>query len=151
MRQAFLFLFTAGMLIAADGPKQDKEKAVKELQGTWDGVRADQGGNKGQLGVVWEVKADKIIETRTATGEEIGEWKYRIDPTKTPKEIDLTPSVGPAAGKTLKGIYKIEKDTLTICCVAGKVKDPETKERPTEFDTKKRDGVLILSFQRRTP
>lgn len=147
MRHALLF-FAAGMLIAADGPKQDKEKIAKEVQGTWEGVTAEQVGKKGKLGAAWEVKEEKIIETN-AKGT--GEWKYRVDPAKTPKEIDLTPNVGPAAGKTLKGIYKIEKDTLTICYVGGKVEDPEKKERPTEFDTKKRDDVVILTFQRKAP
>lgn len=147
MRHVLLF-FAAGMLIAADGPKQDKGKAAREVQGTWEGVTAEQAGKKGRLGAVWEVKEEKIIETN-AKG--MGEWKYRISPAKTPKEIDLTPNVGPAAGKTLKGIYKIEKDTLTICYVSGTVEYPEKKERPREFDTKKTDDVVILTFQRKAP
>src|SRR5581483_9743515 len=35
----------------------------------------------------------------------------KVDPTKTPKEIDATDS----EGKTIRGIYKFEKGQFTVC------------------------------------
>ena len=39
----------------------------------------------------------------------------KVDSSKTPKEIDLTFTAGEHKGKTVKGIYKIAGDDLTIC------------------------------------
>jgi uncharacterized protein (TIGR03067 family) len=50
--------------------------------------------------------------------------------------VDFTPEDGPAKGKTLLGIYKVEKDTLTICFGSA------GKERPKEFKSNDRNTVL---------
>ena len=51
----------------------------------------------------------------------------KIDPTKSPKTIDMTMTEGPSKGKVMLGIYEIEGDTMKACF------DPEGKKRPTEF------------------
>jgi uncharacterized protein (TIGR03067 family) len=65
---------------------------------------------------------------------------YTLDPTKTPKEIDVRPSSGPNQGRTLKGIYQIEGDTLKVC-LAG----PD-EGRATEFESKEggRHSLYIM-------
>ena len=78
MRDALLS-FVVGLLITADGLGQGKEKAAKELQGSWVGLTAELSGKKGRLGADWEIKEDKIIETNA---KRPGEWKYHLDPTK---------------------------------------------------------------------
>jgi uncharacterized protein (TIGR03067 family) len=88
------------------------------------------------------------LETFLDDKNEKCQWRYRTDPTKSPQEIDLTQVDGPFVGKTLKGIYKIDKDVLSICYVRPSVEGAETKARPTEFDTKKRDDVVLLTFER---
>jgi RNA polymerase sigma-70 factor (ECF subfamily) len=69
----------------------------------------------------------------------------RIDPSKTPKEIDVLDSKGQ---KTITvGIYKIEGGTLTLCQNIG------SKRRPTEF-TSKPDGpreTVVLDVYKRKP
>ena len=39
----------------------------------------------------------------------------KVDPSKSPKEIDLTYTDGTQKGKTVKGIFKMNGDDLTIC------------------------------------
>jgi uncharacterized protein (TIGR03067 family) len=150
MRSMLLFL-AVGLLVAADHPKKDKETA-DELRGIWVGIGAVTSGKAARLESIWDFKEDKIVLTLTVTTLKgrTSEWKYRADPKMNPKEIDLTPGVGPSAGKTLKGIYKIEKNILTICYVRVGV-DAEKKDRPSEFDAKKRDDVVILTFERKKP
>jgi uncharacterized protein (TIGR03067 family) len=62
-------------------------------------------------------------------------YKYTIDPSKSPAEIDIT---FPAKGKKPEisyGIYKLEGDTLTLFFMGSY----EAKNRPKEFKTLKMD------------
>ncbi len=63
------------------------------------------------------------------------EWKailLKIDPTTNPKAVDFVDldQEGKPRDRSSAGIYKLDKDELTICVVLG----PETK-RPKEFKT----------------
>ena len=51
----------------------------------------------------------------------------KIDPSKTPKTIDVTFAEGPHKGMVMLGIYEIDDDKLKVCF------DFEGKNRPTEF------------------
>jgi len=58
---------------------------------------------------------------------EATEADYKLDPAKKPKQIDLLFG----EGRTTKGVYHLEGDTLKLCA------EKETDgERPTEFSTK---------------
>ena len=74
--------------------------------------------------------------------KERGTGSMKIDPSKSPAHIDFTYEDGPAKGTTLKGIYKIEGDTLTIC-YGGLGKD-----RPTEFASKAGSGTILVVQKR---
>src|SRR5437773_2528929 len=63
-------------------------------------------------------------------------------PDKSPKEIDSLYTSGPASGKTVKGIYKIEGDTITYCWA-----EPD-KDRPKEFESKSGAGVTLMVLKR---
>jgi uncharacterized protein (TIGR03067 family) len=54
---------------------------------------------------------------------------FKLDATKTPKEIDLIPE-GKGKEAVVKGIYKLEKGTLTVCAGAP------GKDRPAAFESK---------------
>jgi uncharacterized protein (TIGR03067 family) len=77
-----------------------------------------------------------------ARGEE---GVYHLDPTKTPKAIDVT-VLGPIR-KTMLGIYALNGDTLKICMAM----DPDrVDQRPADFAT--RPGVTTVTVTlRRLP
>lgn len=61
----------------------------------------------------------------------------------TPAPIDFTIEKGEAKGEAWKGIFKIEKATLTICDNA-----PDTKaRRPGDFAAPKGSGYVCLKFR----
>jgi uncharacterized protein (TIGR03067 family) len=66
----------------------------------------------------------------------------RIDPSKSPKEIDYEFKEGGSKGKTQKALYKLEGDTYSDCCT-----EPG-EDRPTEFKSTKENGYEIMVFQR---
>ena len=57
-----------------------------------------------------------------------------------PKEIDISPSGGPAAGKVAPGIYRLNGDTYESCFVLP------GKKRPTEFSSKPGSGNFHVIF-----
>ena len=68
----------------------------------------------------------------------------KLDPTKDPKQIDMTFLDGPNKDKTGKGIYVLEKDTFKIC----RALDPG-KDRPQNLGTWPDTGVFMVTWKRK--
>lgn len=134
-RLAAAVLF-AGLVGAAAA--QDAEKELKKLEGSYqvkglkkDGTDAPKEVMDSVKGVV--IKGGKLIikvmgEDKTAT--------IKVDPTKKPAHIDITPEDGPEKDMTFPGIYSLEKGELTIVFVEG-------GDRPKDF---KADGEKTLKM-----
>ena len=82
-------------------------------------------------------------EYRAKLGADSLTATFKVDSSKSPKEIDLTPTTGENKGKTVKGIYKIAGDYLTIC--RGLT---EKEARPTEFAAPVNSGLLLVTWKR---
>jgi uncharacterized protein (TIGR03067 family) len=90
-------------------------------------------------------------------GDMFEDFEYTLDPTKTPKHIDLTQTNSEGKRLTVRGIYELTHDEmgdrLRVCFgsppVVPKNGKPEYVEsiRPTAFEAK--DGPLI-SYRRKT-
>jgi uncharacterized protein (TIGR03067 family) len=66
---------------------------------------------------------------------------HKLDPTKSPKQIDTTDTEWPVKGKKL-GIYKLEQNQFTVCFA------PPDKDRPKEFTTKSGTGTILHVWKR---
>jgi RNA polymerase sigma-70 factor (ECF subfamily) len=120
--------------------KTEQKKPDRELlQGTWipiasevDGVKKDKDDPKlSQWKLIFD--GDKVtLPDRVNVG-------YTLDPRKQPKEIDIM------AGKkasAMKAIYELRDNIMMLSFKKG------SDERPSDFDTKKNESVLIV-FERR--
>ena len=67
---------------------------------------------------------------------------FKLDASKKPKQIDITPTDGDEKDKVIHGIYSLEKDELKICIARG------DKERPTEFESKEGSGHMLVTLKR---
>ena len=127
-------LLVVGLLVPADRAKTDQakdtDKGVKALQGKWTVVAGEEGGKKqtdAQLKDSWvEFSGTRV---RVHSPREELSMTYTARPDHKPAHIDFTVTAGPDKGKTSKGIYRLEGDTLKIAYAA-----PE-KERPKHFAT----------------
>jgi uncharacterized protein (TIGR03067 family) len=134
-----------GLVPAADPPKPDAAKLERQkLQGTWTIVSHDSNGKKVEAKVIsgWNltVAGDRMT---TRDGLDIlDESTFRLDPGARPKAIDLAFTAGPDKDKSVKGIYKLEGNELTIC-----VAEPG-KDRPTALVSKEGSGHLLFVFKR---
>jgi uncharacterized protein (TIGR03067 family) len=137
-------LFLLAVLATAEEKKEDAKKDLEKFQGKWATVsRVSDGVADGKdvlknLSLV--VKDDKM--TSTLMGEPSWSGTFKIDPSKSPAEIDVTLEDGAAKRLTVKGIYKFGDKTLTLCLgVPG-------KERPTGFASKKDSGNSLEELKR---
>ena len=129
-----------------DAPK-DKgdavEKEMAKLAGTWQLVSAETDGEKvpderaKQIRVVIAKGKHTVYFKDKAIAEGVA---FRIDPTKTPKEVEDTLK----DGQKILGIYELDGDTLRSCVAAV------GKERPTRFSGATGSGCTLRVFKRVT-
>jgi uncharacterized protein (TIGR03067 family) len=133
----FALLASALCLLAADKP----QGGAKALDGTWALVRGEQDGVALPASVVRVSKLTIEGERHTVKlGEDELIGKHTVDAAKG--TIDTTDTEGPLAGRTLKGIYRLKGDELTVCFAAP------GDERPTELSTEKGTGHLLHVWKR---
>jgi uncharacterized protein (TIGR03067 family) len=124
---------------ANEPPKKEKESPVV---GTWEIVPEKDSPTTGERVTVTFTPEGKLIYQLGKGPAQEG--SYRVDDTKDPPEIDIiTPArANPANNLTpLLGIYKIEKDTLTVYAAE--------KQRPKKFEADRKTGVTQITYTRK--
>jgi uncharacterized protein (TIGR03067 family) len=130
-------------LIAADDKKPDGKKDLDLLKGKWTIVSVIEDGkpNEDENGGTITFAEDKMV-LQVKDGEHSGTFK--LNATKKPKQIDVTPLDGDEKGKVMEGIYELTKDGLKIC-----IADHAGTTRPTAFISKEDSGVVLLTLKRK--
>jgi uncharacterized protein (TIGR03067 family) len=150
MRIALVTLFCTLVLTAPGGTgaraddKADVEKELKKFQGTWTFASVEAGGKEAPaddfkgMTVTFEgdrytvKKGDEVIQAGT----------QKLDPSQSPKAIDVKVAEGLNKGALMLGIYEISGDTLKVCF------DPEGKRRPTEFKSASGSQTFVAVHRR---
>jgi uncharacterized protein (TIGR03067 family) len=137
-------VLTVVLLVAAD-KKDDAKKDEEKLQGTWTYVSFEMNGvtmpeeERKRMSITyrddkWEIKdGDKVVLTGT----------QKLDPSKTPHEIDSTVTEGEGKGTTMLGIYELKGDTFKVCF------DPTGKERPNSFKPKEGQFAGVIERKKK--
>jgi uncharacterized protein (TIGR03067 family) len=151
MRSSLMLFLLAGLLVAASEPRQQTAKeGAKELQGSWQAVSGES--------VLWELKDPGFLFPLTKTKDPSPNFRWvvvgtrltitdakkkahaqrtiRADATKKPKTMEVQDG---GKGRTVRAIYKLEKEKLTVVIGDGKT-------YPKDF--KSEAGRLILTFER---
>jgi uncharacterized protein (TIGR03067 family) len=127
---------------------QPAEEAQKKVQGTWTATKAERDG-KAADGVVGNRLSitDNRFEIRSKDGKLLYEGTFRLDPRTKPAAFDFEHSGGALKGKTWKGIYGLDGDTLTTCDSAPDL----DRGRPAAFEAKKGSGHILITFRPAEP
>lgn len=145
-----LLVCLGGFLCVAATLADEKPPIPKELlwhQGTWQAVSYRIDGKETSKEIVESI-------TRTVDGKHVV-WKrngksfagttVELDPTQKPQAIDVIPDGGPFKGEKVLGIYRFEKDRLTLCMA------PRGQPRPTSWDDSQGKGISLMTFQKIEP
>jgi len=124
----------------------DGDKGIKELQGKWRAVEIQTAGISAPKEVLEKARLDiRDDEWIWLSGGPVDvKSRIRLDPSKSPKEIDITMLDGGSKGSTFPGIYALEKGQLRICA-------SHTKDRPKEFKTARGQLRELLILEREKP
>ncbi len=135
---------------AENGPlKDDASKAeavkaeLKRFAGTWKFVSMEFEGQAVPEASFKDSRMTCEGDRFTTKGAESAKGTYSVDPTVTPKTIDISLTAGEGDGPkvTILGIYELDGDTYKICSgLPG-------KPRPTEFAAPKGSlrGLQIMT------
>jgi uncharacterized protein (TIGR03067 family) len=74
-------------------------------------------------------------------GLTIAKGTYKLDPNKTPKEVDMVSTGGLGRGGLIKGIYELNGNTMTICVT------PPGNARPAAFNSPPGSSNRLLVWQ----
>lgn len=113
----------------------DTKKAVEALQGEWKVVTFTKlnrdNPELAKKGTV-VIADDKLTIHLDGKGDPL---TFTLDPKADPPAIDFK---APQSKKTIRGIYKVDKDKLTICFGI------EGSPRPTEFKSGRDDSIMVI-------
>jgi uncharacterized protein (TIGR03067 family) len=128
----------------ATDAQQGANEELEKQQGIWVAVSSHRDGEEAPEEIVRSitrtVEKDHVIWKRD--GKSFAGTTIILDGSKNPKAIDVIPDGGPARGKRVLGIYRIEKDTLTLCMADADL------PRPHEFKAEKGSRQTLMGFKR---
>ncbi len=149
MKTQLVTVLAIGLLLAADAPKEDVKKEQEKLQGTWKAVTVEVGGRTKE-----DTEDHRLIFSGDGFSIKRGDQtiiqgKFKLDPSKKPKAIDMEITEAPKEehkGKTAPGIYALDGDTLKWCA-----NEPGSTDRPKEFSSPAGTKHLLVTLKRVKP
>ncbi len=124
-----LLVLAAGLLAAADAPREDASKQdLQELQGTWTLASGEDDGKPLPEALLKDSHLTFDRDQHTAkVGDKTYRGTHKLDASTKPKAIDITDTEGPFKDKTVRGIYELEGDEFRICYAV------DGKDRPKQL------------------
>lgn len=139
-------LVAVGMLALVAFACAEDKKPTDPLQGEWKMVSFTATAMdlpQEQIDKMKVVVKGDIMTWKFATDEDKGfDITITLDPKTKPATIDLTWIEGGKEG-TVPGIYKVEKDTLTIC-----YEHNSAGKRPKEFKSEDGGRTVLMVLER---
>lgn len=141
-------LIGLALTVAAPAPKETPKKEAPGIVGSWNLEKAELGGmalpvppgaGLGDLSLTFN-EDGTVIATKGGK-QEPDKTTYTHDAKKSPAEIDISETRGMGKDMIIKGIYKIDGETLTLCM-------SPLGERPTKFESPAGAQIIMMTFKR---
>jgi uncharacterized protein (TIGR03067 family) len=141
-------LWILAFLLSAIARAEDAKKEVEAVQGTWTVIGH---AHNGRLAPAKNLIGHRFVfsgnEMQMVSPDWKTEFQIKLSGTKDPKSIEATQTDRIADSEPHRGIYKLEKDQLTIALdmrVKGSAK-------PDGFEAKKGSPVMVWVLKREKP
>jgi uncharacterized protein (TIGR03067 family) len=127
---------------------QPADDAQQKLQGAWTATKAERDGDVADDVVGHRLSfTDNRFQIMSKDGKPLYAGIIWVNPSAKPWAIDFEHTEEALKGKTWKGIYVLDGDTLTICDNAPNLDEG----RPDSFETKSGSGYEVITFKRAAP
>ncbi len=143
MKSKIVCMFLVALSLGAGGAADTEKKEFAKLAGPWalNEITYDGKEHKLRFRIVFK-GSDGTIEGNDRVASEYSKVKFKLDPTASPKNLDLTISAGSQTDAAMKGIYELKDDELRICVkVFG-------TDRPKEFAAPDGSSTVLLVLRR---
>jgi len=146
MRRFVVFILVGAVTAAVTAQNDSAKEDIAKLQGTWVRVYVDADGKKSKDG---KKKPGEAI-TLVIKGDKFGDETFKLDPTKSPKHIDLATVDDNGKPLSLPGIYELKGDELKVCFpYPFEGKFDKIHRRPTAFGSKRGENEVLEVYKRR--
>jgi uncharacterized protein (TIGR03067 family) len=119
---------------------------AENLRGTWACLSATVDGKPLPKDTT-DLLSLTLTENRYKTekgSQVLFDSSYSIDPSASPKQINMVGTEGDMAGKEAQGIYSLENDILRICYVMPGL------PRPKEFQSPAGSKAFLVFWKRKS-
>jgi uncharacterized protein (TIGR03067 family) len=144
MKSKVATLFVVALSLGAGGTAESEKKEVAKFAGTWTMSECKYDGedqSKLKLKIVFKGN-EGTVQGNDSVTDQYGKLKFKLDPSATPKSIDITISAGSQTDATMQGIYELKDDELRICAkVFG-------TGRPKEFAAPDGSSTVLLVLKK---
>ena len=139
-------LLVAGLIlgVGAPAPKEAPKKgpAIPSIVGMWETQKyTAYGMDIPGKPMLFEFTADGQFKMTKIKEAQTSQSRYKLDASKDPAELDWL--MNGDETKRIRGIYKIDGDTLTVC-----IEDGFDSKRPTKFESLKGTKTMIWTLKR---
>lgn len=118
-------------------------KDLDLMQGTWVIQSAELSGNpfppELSKSIQLKIEGDNYVVTSMGKADK---GTCKLNPTVTPKTLEMTGVEGPNAGKTILAIYEVKEGELKVCY------DLSGKEFPKEFKSVNGTLLFLVTYTR---
>ena len=142
MKWLLLLTLACAVCAVADEFKDATAQDQRKLQGTWQFLEEVHGdAEPAEEGKLCQLIFDGDKFTVTKEGKAILSGTFKIDASKSPRQIDLEvlkDEEEQRNGQKSLGIYELKGDKLRLCA-----SEPGRDQRPEKFSTKGTDDVIV--------
>lgn len=144
-----VLILTAGLLIAADDPKEAAKKELGQFQGSWTAASVQYNGKdyaEGAGKIRFVFKGDQVsVEASDKIKKEYARLVFKLDPSTNPHCVDITVAAGVQKDVVIEGIYELKGDELRLCAkVFG-------KDRPNQFESTDGSSIALVVLKKDKP
>ncbi len=132
------------VLLLGAGGADEQNKEIEKFAGTWEIAELlYNGDDESKLGFKVTFKGNEgVVEGNANVKNEYAKIKFKIDPSKKPKHMDITVADGSQTDAKMQGIYDFKDGQLRMCVkVFG-------TERPTEFASPACSSIVLLVLKK---